>query len=61
MANVPRPRDKITIVNTFVNTTINTIVNAMVNTIIIVTCDVALGWMQLKSRTEDALLLTINT
>ena len=47
-----RPRDKITIVNTFVNAII---------IVIIVTCDVALGWMQLKSRTEDALLLTINT
>ena len=40
-------------------TTITNITNNITNTIITITCDVALGWMLLKSRTEEALLKTI--
>ena len=44
--------------NLIVNTITN-ITNNITNTIITITCDVALGWMLLKSRTEEALLKTI--
>ena len=40
------------------NLIVNNITN-ITNTIITITCDVALGWMLLKSRTEEALLKTI--